>query len=306
MTFCCVTTLGILLAQESDPLPLHAEWIFLVQGLPESAFSKESHTCILQQRSVILIERLGNPFAMVCLDTPDIYSKLFFVIANWSVAELTASNGTSSPSMTWTPRTLRPGFLYLLSGSASLLSTVVTLLCWVSETKHGLGTDYRSSILLLGWKFSPSLITVLYVQLTAMLLDDVKRAEPFAGLARAGGSTALWTVLKVLGAWWNALYDGLSKNSTGRRNWLLISSAILNVVGFLAISPYHLPLLTPKKRPSKGRSISGEQLQRGTLHSRFEQTEVYLRTIARVLQNTAQECDSYVGVWSRELEDAQR
>lgn len=225
---------------------------------------------------------------MVCLETPDTCSEMFFVIANWGIAELTASNDTSSPSMTWTPRTLRPGFLYLLGGSAILLSTIAALLCWISETQHGLGTDDGSSLLLLGWKFSPSLIAVLYVQLTAMLLDDVKRTEPFARLAKASGSRALWTVLNIPGAWWSALYDGLSTAPTKGRSWVLVCSATLNIIGFLAISPLSSAFLDSKDMPIK-KEVDFWQASpiRNSPLLLHADRDVYLRTIAHVLQNTS-------------------
>lgn len=118
-----------------------------------------------------------------------------------------------------------------------------SFLCWFSIEQDGLGVDDGSSILLFGWRFTPSLLAVLYVQLTAMLLDDVKRTECFAQLARPGGAPAVSTLLRAPGTWWNALTTSLSKRNGSKRSWLLLSSALINVLGFLMISPLSPSLL---------------------------------------------------------------
>ncbi|KAJ5751747.1 hypothetical protein N7520_008664 [Penicillium odoratum] len=80
------------------------------------------------------------------------------------------------------------------------------------------------------------MIAVIYVQMTAVLFDDVKRTEPYARLARLEGSEAMSSILKTPGAWWNALYDGFAKKKHGRRSWVLICAALVNIIGFMAIS----------------------------------------------------------------------
>lgn len=136
----------------------------------------------------------------------------------------------------WIPYTLRWQSLTLLAISAVILLSLVVTLWWRSVVNNGLGTDDGSSMLLFGWRFTPPLLAVLYVQMTAMLLDNIKRTECFARMARPGGAAAVSSILRAPGAWWNALADGLSKHS-GRRSWLLFSTACLNIIGFLAISP---------------------------------------------------------------------
>lgn len=155
-------------------------------------------------------------------------------------------NGTTNQSssvpvgnhqnLEWVPYTLRWQSLTILVISTVVLLSLVIALWWRSVVNNGLGTDDGSSMLLFGWRFTPPLLAVLYVQLTAMLLDDVKRTECFARMARPGGASAASSILRAPGAWWNALADGLSKHG-GHRSWLLFSTACLNIIGFLAISP---------------------------------------------------------------------
>lgn len=120
----------------------------------------------------------------------------------------------------WIPYTLRWQSLALLVISTVILLSLVVTLWWQSVVTNGLGPDDGSSTLLFGWRFTPPLLAVLYVQMTSMLLDDVKRTECFARMARPGGATAVSSILRAHGAWWTALADGLSKHG-GRRSWLL-------------------------------------------------------------------------------------
>lgn len=133
----------------------------------------------------------------------------------------------------------------------------------------------------------PSLVAVLYVQMTAMLLDDVKRTEPFARMARTEGLPALSTIFQSPGAWWNALADGLSKRKNrGHRSWFLSAAALVNIIGFLAISPLSASLLE-----SSNIAVS-ERTAFNTLLSRTDTPlplsmgrETYLRILGHLLQN---------------------
>ncbi|OJD40264.1 uncharacterized protein BKCO1_1000611 [Diplodia corticola] len=191
--------------------------------------------------------------------------------------------------VTYRPYALRPAFISLLGGSALVLSIAVVILCWVSSTQIGLGTDDGSSALLFGWRFTPSLLAVLYVQLTSMFLDGVKYSEPFARLAKPGGSTGSYTILQKPGAWWNALADGFSKKKNGgSRSWLLICSAWLNIVGFLAISPLSSSFLISKNVPvPREAGFSRMMLSQDSPIPLRTGRETYLRTIGHILQNVS-------------------
>ncbi|PLB55395.1 hypothetical protein P170DRAFT_39733 [Aspergillus steynii IBT 23096] len=146
----------------------------------------------------------------------------------------------------WLPRTFGHLYLGALSILALLLCLVVILLLWRSETNYGLGNDHGTSAVLFGWRFSPTLVAVIYIQFTAMLFDDVKRTEPYARLARPEGAAASPSILQAPEVWWNALRDGFSKKKNGGRvrSWILVCAALVNVLGFLVISPLSSALLT--------------------------------------------------------------
>lgn len=195
-----------------------------------------------------------------------------------------------SCTVTWCPYVLRPSFLGLLSASALTLSFVVALLCGISSSRNGLGSDHGSSILLFGWRFTPSLVAVLYVQLTSMLLDGIKISEPFARLARSGGAPAAYTLFQPPGAWWDALADGLStKKNGGRRSWVLICSACLNIIGFLAISPLSSSLLLSEDvLITQNVEFSRVVLNQGFSPLRIRTgRDTYLRTMGHILQNVS-------------------
>ena len=148
-------------------------------------------------------------------------------------------------SLSWLPLTLQNNFLGLLSLLALVLCAVTIALLVTSQANYGLGSDNGSSKILFGWRFSPTLVAVIYIQLTAMLVDDVKRVEPFARLAGPQGSEASSSILQKPGAWWNALHDGFSrrKNGGSSRGWVLFCATLVNVLGFLLISPLSSALL---------------------------------------------------------------
>ncbi|KAJ5239462.1 hypothetical protein N7468_004081 [Penicillium chermesinum] len=147
----------------------------------------------------------------------------------------------------WAPYTFSPYFLGTLSIVALGLCLTTFLLWWRSSTNNGLGPDDGSSAVLFGWRYSPTLITVIYIQLTSMLFNDVKRTEPFARLARPEGATASTSILHTPGPWWVALYDGFAKKKNGSRSWILICASFVNIIGFLAISPLSSAYLYSEK-----------------------------------------------------------
>lgn len=199
------------------------------------------------------------------------------------------SKGLTDEAFDWQPYTLKQPFLYLLTVSTIALLIILLSLQWYSITHHGIGSDDGSSLILLGWRFTPSVLAVLYVQMTAMLLNDVKRTEPLARMAKDGGGPAKYTIWKVPGAWWTALADGFSKKKNrGHWSWVLIAASIINVIGFLATSPLSASLLESTD------ILVSSKVEFSTLlpwaHSPLQLSmgiETYLRVIGHLLQNTS-------------------
>ncbi|KAF2035152.1 hypothetical protein EK21DRAFT_84780 [Setomelanomma holmii] len=86
--------------------------------------------------------------------------------------------------------------------------TPINVASHATPSSH-IGADDGSSAILFGWRFTPTLIAVLYAQMTVILFEDVKRTEPFARLANApaGGANAYGTLLQTPRAWWSIFID---------------------------------------------------------------------------------------------------
>jgi hypothetical protein len=163
---------------------------------------------------------------------------------------LTCIDPTVTVPAIWLPFTLRWYFLLLPLAVSLGFSIAIAYLCWFSRRNNGLGKDDGSSAILFGWRFTPTLLAVLYTQITVILSEDVKRTEPFARLAKApaGGASAYGTLLQTPKAWWLTLYDLVfDRKRMGKTSWALICSLVVNVLALLAISPLSPALLTSEE-----------------------------------------------------------
>lgn len=146
--------------------------------------------------------------------------------------------------------------------------------------------------------------------MTAVLFEDVKRTEPFARLARPEGSAAASSILKTPGAWWNALYDGFAKKRNGRRSWVLICAALLNILGFMAISSLSSAYLFSEDVivPTSTDFLTLAPVSDSPLPIDADRT-THFRTIANLLQNVSTSpwiTDEYtiLPFWPSSLQDA--
>jgi hypothetical protein len=62
-----------------------------------------------------------------------------------------------------------------------------------SIKNQGLGKDDATLGLLLGWRYTPIIVSVFFSQAVVMILDDVKRTGPFARLARSVSTDPRYT-----------------------------------------------------------------------------------------------------------------
>jgi hypothetical protein len=160
-----------------------------------------------------------------------------------------------------------------------------------SRQNHGIGPDNGSSAILFGWRFTPTLIAVLYAQMTVILFEDAKRSEPFARLAKApaGGANAYGTLLQTPRAWWSIFIDVcFRRKRIGHTSWSLICAALINVIALLAISPLSSAFLTTEevlvpKSVEFTRIIPKANTQIPMLPSR----ETYYRAMNAVMRNVS-------------------
>jgi hypothetical protein len=140
-----------------------------------------------------------------------------------------------------------------------------------------------------GWKFIPTLIAVIYTQLTTILFDDVKRTEPFARLARSAGSvpSASRTILETPRTWWVTLAHGFNKKRNGgQRSWVLIMACLINVLAFLGISPLSSALLhTDEIQISRPLEVTRLVPKKNSALKPVDDRDMYFRTTGALLQN---------------------
>jgi hypothetical protein len=143
--------------------------------------------------------------------------------------------------------------------------------------------------MLFGWRFTPTLLAVLYTQSTVVLFDDAKRTEPFARLSRAPseGASAYGTVLQTPRAWWAIFLDIiLKRKSVGRTSWCLICTALINVMALLAISPLSSALLTSEEIIiARSFDISRSVPRTGVQLPIIANRETYFRTMSALMRN---------------------
>jgi hypothetical protein len=162
-------------------------------------------------------------------------------------------------------------------------------LCWYSSKNHGIGKDDGSSAILFGWRFTPTLIAVLYTQTVVILFEDLKRTESFARLAKPpfGGASAYGTVLQAPKAWWAILIDlTFKRKRVGKSSWALICSALVYTMALLAISPLSSALLSSEEI-TVSQTVEFTRLAPKPDHQFSMQAtrDMYFRTITALTRN---------------------
>jgi hypothetical protein len=128
-----------------------------------------------------------------------------------------------------------------LASVCLVLSFVLAVLAWYSATHHGLGKDDGSVGQFFGWRYAPTLITVLFTQALVMIAEDVKRTEPFARLSQAEPPTAKHTLFYTPKVWWKNVLP--QRDSGGNRSWTLALSSLATGLSLLVVSSFSSSVL---------------------------------------------------------------
>jgi hypothetical protein len=186
---------------------------------------------------------------------------------------------------TWLPYTLRGWFLAPLAGFTMLLGTVTIILWQKSRKGYGLGSDNDSTLLLMGWRYTPTLLAVVYSQMMMMLYEDVIRTDPFSHLARPGGAIARTTILQRPREWWSVVVNACM-NREGKRNWLLLCTCLVHLTALLAIAPLSSALLTSEEvAVSKSVEFTRLAPHMDSALPLKSQGDTHFRTIGYLVQN---------------------
>jgi hypothetical protein len=188
------------------------------------------------------------------------------------------------------PYTLRWSFLWLPGSLSLALGLIAILLLKQSQSRYGL-CDKEDVIF--GWQFLPTLVAVLYTQLTVLLFEDVKRTEPFARLAdskvrdKRKGVCARLTILQASKSWWAILKDIFSFRKRGGQNsWIMIFSGLANAVSVLAVSPLSSLLLSVEDIAISRRSSFIRKIPTTSGMNFTADRDTYFRTTDNIFQNT--------------------
>jgi hypothetical protein len=186
------------------------------------------------------------------------------------------------------------------------------LLRWRSQNNQGLCSE---DVAIFGWKFIPTLITVIYSRFTAILLENVQQTEPFARMARPSSSVpgAAFTILEKPRSWWVTLTSGMRKNRNGDvRSWVVVLCCTVHILAVLVISPLSAALLGTKILQITVDSVSMDRLTPiGEPNMEFRPDRgTFLRTSVALLQNYSSSpwvTDEYfvLPFWPADLESTQ-
>jgi len=190
---------------------------------------------------------------------------------------------------TWLPTSLRWPYMTILLAVSLGLGLLVLGLTIYSEKHDGLGADQDTPIFLFGWRFTPTLVAVIYSLLLMAMVDDIKRTEPYARLSRTEGASAKSTLFLKAGFF---LFDPITslrrRKNNGIRNWALLWASIANIITLLIISPFSAALLSPAEViVSKDATFSRLAIStQGPMNLSTTDDLIFFRTISTVLLNT--------------------
>jgi hypothetical protein len=175
--------------------------------------------------------------------------------------------------------------VWIPTATSLILGIVVGLLYWRSHENNGICSE---SAAVVGWRFAPTLVAVLWAQLITMLFHDIQRTEPFARLARPpeAAPPASRTLLEGPRQVWTTFAHAFNKkHNGGKRSWIIIwasvvltlSSVIISLSSALLASeeiniwqPFDIKRLIPDKASALEPSVK---------------RDTYFRTTGAILQN---------------------
>ncbi|KAH7095344.1 hypothetical protein FB567DRAFT_512389 [Paraphoma chrysanthemicola] len=189
----------------------------------------------------------------------------------------------------WQPYTLRRPFLLTLALVSLSLAITLAVLCWYSAKNNGLGNDDGSTGLLFGWRYTPTLIAVLFTQALVATAEDVKRTEAFARMACSTPAMAKFTLSYIPRVWWKSIFDGVSRRRNGGYNGRTLAfSSLAAGLSILLVSTFSSSALTAKDVILQ----NDVSLQRYTTSNNgsialVPRRETYLHTISGFLYNAS-------------------
>jgi len=186
----------------------------------------------------------------------------------------------------WMPFALRWYFITSAAGFSVTSAAITFALYRYSHNNNGLCAEDSA---MPGWKFIPTLIAVVYTQLTGIILAAVKRTGPFARMAKTNGRipVARYTLLEKAKPWWTTLTRGFQRRRNGGSwNWVTILSCSTYILAILGISPMSAALLRTKEmHQTSSETLARLELRDGLMLQPRAERDTYLRTMGAIFQN---------------------
>ncbi|KAK5635694.1 hypothetical protein RRF57_011406 [Xylaria bambusicola] len=192
----------------------------------------------------------------------------------------------ASPDPAWLPYTLRWVCLASILFFSAVLEILVVIAHVISARQKGLVADDGSGSIVIFSKFVPTLLAVTHGILLSILLNDVRRTQPFANLASPSGAPAEQSLTWIADAWWECLLASLPKRHVKKTSWALFCATVAFMFSFLIVSPFSSTLLVSQDvlfaedQPFSQLDISSAlPLQSNPIGT------TYFRTVSSLLQN---------------------
>lgn len=204
--------------------------------------------------------------------------------------EKTAKEPSDIPKLSraqWLPIALRWPYLCTILAVTLAILAVVIALHVTSKLHSGLADDDGSNGIYFLSRFLPTVVAVSYVFATSIILEDVKRSEPYARMSSPAGAPATKTLFWAARAWWTTLYDSLPNKKRGQRfSCAMFCASLVLILGFLILSPFSSTLLVTNDVVfSKDRTFGQLPLSSSLPIQATASSTTYFRTIGNVLQN---------------------
>jgi hypothetical protein len=228
------------------------------------------------------------------------YYQSMSTFADYSVVSYDATE--TSAHTRWSPYTLRRPYLVSLALVSIVLSIALAMLCWYSNKNHGLGNDDGSTRLLVGWRYTPTILAVSFTQAVVQTAEDIKRTEAFARMARPEPVQAYFTLFYIPRVWWKSVFEGFSrKRRGGHKGWILAWSSLASGISILVISTFSSSVFAAKEISIR-QTVPVQRYTAGNTPLPIElkpRRDTYFHTISGFLFNTSTSIwgsDSYVVV----------
>ncbi|KAI5198770.1 hypothetical protein E4T39_06562 [Aureobasidium subglaciale] len=123
----------------------------------------------------------------------------------------------------------------------------------------------------------------MYGILVASMLNDVRRTEIFARLAKPGGGSAKTTLCSPSRSWWNDPVDALRK---GTRSYALLSASMMYILA-LSVSPLSAGLLSPTDEQISRPNMFHRAITTNFTWQQDSEDEIMFRTISGAVLDQA-------------------